>query len=233
MITDLTIHLFYEDYSFREATVLKTNPEDALMLANLLTCGIYKGENPVIVLTYKNGSPFSAVSLGFDLDAVKAYILFTQAESFTLIMGSSAHSFSPEWGEANLRFAVKCRRTLRKIAQMRDAVVVAYDGEKFCEEATRFAETGFKVCRIFEEHIFQARQCCCMVVGMHLSIIKKQRFGREAEEIQQLIDSLKELENQFMVCPHNLKAFYMLKEKFNILTPYIDKYMEQFEDDEY
>ena len=90
MISDLIIHLYEEDNTFLEATVVRTNPDDELMLANLLTCttctcGIYK-EKVAIILAYKNGEPFSAVSLDFDLEKVKTYLLYIHAESYKLIM---------------------------------------------------------------------------------------------------------------------------------------------------
>ena len=239
MISDLIIHLYEEDNTFLEATVVRTNPDDELMLANLLTCttctcGIYK-EKVAIILAYKNGEPFSAVSLDFNLEEVATYLSYVQSDSYKLIMSSTANSFSPEWSEENLRHAVKCRRALRKLAQMRDAIVVAYDGV-FYEEATRFAEAGFKVTRIFEEHLFINREFC-MCVGMHLAIIKKQCFGREAEcreaeEIQKLIEDLFELNERFALC-RSLKKFRRLKNELNNLIPCIDNYMKQYEDDGY
>lgn len=230
MISELIIHL-YEDNAFLEATVVRTNPENELMLANLLTGGIYR-EKLAIILAYKNGEPFSAISLDFDLEKVKTYLLYIRPESYTLIMSSTAHSFSPEWGEENIRYTIKCRRALRKLAQMRDAIVVAYNGAMFYEKATRFAEAGFKVTRIFEEHVYRNREFC-MCVRMHLAIIKKQCFGRETEEIQKLIEELRALEERFMLCNHSLKKFYRLEKELNDLIPCIDNYMKQYEDDGY
>lgn len=185
MISDLIIHL-YKDNAFLEATVVRTNPEDELMLANLLTGGIYR-EKLAIILAYKNGEPFSAVSLDFDLEKVNNYLQYIHAASYTLIMSSTAYSFSPEWGEENLRYAIKCRRALRKLAQMRDAIVVAFDGVMFYEKASRFAKAGFKVSTIFEEHLYINRESC-MCVAMHLSIIKK---SVSAEKLRRYRSSLK------------------------------------------